>query len=164
MPDLVDQVLGLSLKSEELGFGHMAARAVVMYVALIVVVRSASRRFLSNATVFDFILTVLVGAVAARAMTGGAPFFASLLSLLVLVWMHRAFSTATRRSQTLGSLIKGNPIVLVKNGKVDCQALAAADMSMHDLEQHLRENGVSKPSEVAEARLERGGKLSVIKS
>jgi hypothetical protein len=39
MADLLDQALGLSLKSEQLGFGHMAARAAVMYVALIVLGR-----------------------------------------------------------------------------------------------------------------------------
>jgi hypothetical protein len=36
--DWLDRLLGLSLKSEELGFGHMAARAAVMYVAMIAIV------------------------------------------------------------------------------------------------------------------------------
>jgi uncharacterized membrane protein YcaP (DUF421 family) len=53
----------------------MAARALLMYLLLVVIVRSAKKRFLSNATAFDFILTVVIGSVAARAMTGGAPFF-----------------------------------------------------------------------------------------
>jgi hypothetical protein len=35
--------LGLSIKSEELDFGHMAARAFVIYLALIVLVRANSR-------------------------------------------------------------------------------------------------------------------------
>jgi hypothetical protein len=39
--DLFDAVLGLSLKSEQLGYGHIAARAFLMYLALIVIVRSA---------------------------------------------------------------------------------------------------------------------------
>ena len=70
----------------------MAVRAFVMYLALIAIVRSAKKRFLSNATAFDFILTVMVGAGAARAMTGGAPFLPSLLALVVLVAMHWLFS------------------------------------------------------------------------
>src|SRR3954471_22702729 len=99
MPDLLDQALGLSLKSEQLGFGHMAARAAVMYVALIVLVRFAKKRFLGQATAFDYILVVLIGAVAGRAMTGGAPYFASLFGLFVLVAMHWVFSAASQRSQ-----------------------------------------------------------------
>jgi uncharacterized membrane protein YcaP (DUF421 family) len=163
MLDLLDQVLGLSLKSEQLGFGHMAARAFVMYLALIVIVRSAKKRFLSNATAFDFILTVMVGAIAARALTGGAPFFASLLALLVLVWMHWFFSAASRGSPTLSSLLKGNATVVIRDGKVDERAMAASHISMDDLQEDLRGKGVREPAEVAEARLERSGKLSVIK-
>jgi hypothetical protein len=60
------------------------------------IVRSAKKRFLSRATAFDFVLVVLIGAVAARAMTGGAPYFPSLLALMVLVWMHWAISAVTR--------------------------------------------------------------------
>src|SRR5262245_3244816 len=163
MLELIDDILGLSLKSENLGFGHMAARAFVMYLALIVVVRVAKKRFLSNATDFDFILTVMVGAIAARAMTGGAPFFASLLGLLVLVWMHWIFSALARRSSRFSDLIKGHSTTVVKDGRVDAGALRAAHMSMDDLQADLREKGVSEPSQVKEARLERSGKLSMIK-
>ena len=163
MLEAIDDILGLSLKSEDLGFGHMAARAFVMYIALIIVVRSAKKRFLSNATAFDFILTVMVGAIAARAMTGGAPFFASLLGLLVLVWMHWIFSALGRQSPTFSNLIKGHPTLLVKDGKVQHDALRAAHMSMEDLEDDLREKGVAAVSDIKDARLERSGKLSVIK-
>jgi len=94
--DFVDHIMGLSLKSEQLGFGHMAARAVVMYLALVIIVRAAKKRFLSRATAFDFVLAVLLGAVAARAMTGGAPFFPSLLALVILAAIHWLVSALTR--------------------------------------------------------------------
>src|SRR5215204_6666095 len=99
MPEIADSILGLSLKSEQLGYGHMAARALLMYLLLVIIVRSAKKRFLSNATAFDFILPVLVGAVAARAMTGGAPFFPATLAIVVMVIIHWAFSWAGRQSQ-----------------------------------------------------------------
>ena len=95
MADLLDEALGLSLKSEQLGFGHMAARAAVMYVALIVLVRFAKKRFLGQATAFDYILVVLIGAVAGRAMTGGAPYFASLFGLLCW-WQCTGYSPPHR--------------------------------------------------------------------
>ena len=163
MLDVLDQALGLSLKSEQLGFGHMAARAVLMYLALIVLVRFAKKRFLGQATAFDYILVILVGAVAGRAMTGGAPYFASLFGLFVLVAMHWLFSAASQRSQAFSHLIKGNATTIIKDGKVDRHEMAKAHMSDDDLDEDLRQQGVRKPSEVAEARLERSGQLSVIK-
>jgi uncharacterized membrane protein YcaP (DUF421 family) len=163
MPDLLDQALGLSLKSEQLGFGHMAARAVVMYVALIVLVRFAKKRFLGQATAFDYILVVLIGAVAGRAMTGGAPYFASLFGLSVLVAMHWTFSAASQRSTAFSSLIKGHATTIIRDGRPDKREMAKSHMSDDDLDEDLREKGVKEPSEVQEARLERSGKLSVIK-
>jgi uncharacterized membrane protein YcaP (DUF421 family) len=160
--EIADKILGLSLKSEQLGYGHMAARAALMYLLLIIVVRNAKKRFLSNATAFDFILTVMIGAVAARAMTGGAPFFPSILAVVVMVAIHWLISWSARASPTFSGLVKGHATVLIRDGKVLEKPLADAHMSRDDLDEDLREKGISAASEVAEARLERNGKLSVI--
>jgi uncharacterized membrane protein YcaP (DUF421 family) len=141
----------------------MAARALLMYALLIIIVRSAKKRFLSNATAFDFILTVMIGAIAARAMTGGAPFFPSTLGIVVMVAVHWVLSLVARGSPGFSGLVKGHETVLVKGGKVQHQNLQAAHMSDDDLHEDLRQQGVAGPSEVEEARLERSGKLSVIK-
>jgi uncharacterized membrane protein YcaP (DUF421 family) len=163
MFDALDHALGLSLKSEQLGFGHMAARAVLMYLALIALVRFAKKRFLGQATAFDYILVVLVGSVAGRAMTGGSPFFASLFALFVLVAMHWLFSAGAQHSPAFGQFIKGQATTIIKDGKADQQAMAKAHMSADDLDEDLREKGVKQSAQVEEARLERSGKLSVIK-
>jgi uncharacterized membrane protein YcaP (DUF421 family) len=159
-----DRVFGLSLKSEQLGFGHMAARAVLMYVLLIIIVRSAKKRFLSNATAFDFILTVMIGSIAARAMTGGAPFFPAMLGVVVMVAVHWMISWWARGSPAFSRLVKGHNTLVIKEGEVLERELASAHMSRDDLEEDLREKGVSKHRDVKEARLERSGKLSVIKN
>jgi uncharacterized membrane protein YcaP (DUF421 family) len=163
MLDTVDELLGLSLKSEQLGFGHMAARAALMYVALIALVRFAKKRFLGGATAFDYILVILIGAVAGRAMTGGAPYFASLFGLFVLVAMHWLFSAASQRSKAFSHFIKGNATTIIMDGKINPDAMARAHMSGDDLDEDLRDKGVRNAAQVEEARLERSGKLSVIK-
>jgi uncharacterized membrane protein YcaP (DUF421 family) len=164
LEEFLDKVFGLSLRSEQLGYGHMAARAALMYILLIIIVRSAKKRFLSNATAFDFILTVMIGAIAARAMTGGAPFFPAMLGVVVMVAIHWMISWAARGSLAISHLIKGYDTLLIKDGQVLKKPLANAHMSRDDLDEDLREKGVSKPSEVKEARLERSGRLSVLKT
>lgn len=160
----LDDVMGLSLKSEQLGFGHMAARAALMYVILIVLVRMSKKRFLSHATAFDYILAVLVGAIAGRALTGGSPYFASLLGILVLIVMHWLFSALACRSPRFSHLIKGNATLLIGNGKVDTEALARSHMSMDDLREDLRLHGKKDSHGIAQAYLERSGKLSVLEA
>ena len=163
MLETLDQLLGLSLKSEQLGFGQMAARAFLMYLALIFIVRSGKKRFLGRATAFDVTLVILIGSIAARALTGGAPYFASLLALAILVVMHWTFSLISRSSPAFSRLIKGHSTLLVTNGRIDKKQLRSAHMSTDDLEEDLRQEGVDKLSVVQEARLERSGRLSVIK-
>ena len=157
-------ILGLSLKAEDLGFGHMAVRALLMYLILIWLVRSAKKRFLGQPTAFDMILVILLGSIAARALTGGAPYFhPSVLAMIVIIATHWVFSYIARDSRWFSGLIKGHSTSLIRNGRVDHKALRSAHMSFDDLDEELRQQGVAEPSKVTEARLERSGKLSVIK-
>lgn len=156
-------VFGVSLKSEEMGGLQMSARALLIYVALIVIVRFGKKRFLGKASIFDAILVIIIGSIAARAITGGAPLFPSLAAEVLLVAVHWVFSGAAGKFHSFGFLIKGRSNVLIKNGRVLRKALAAEHMTEDDLDEDLRQKGVQSPSEVIEARLERSGKLSVLK-
>jgi uncharacterized membrane protein YcaP (DUF421 family) len=159
-----DSVLGLSVKAEELGFGNMAARALLMYLILIWLIRSAKKRFLGQPTAFDMILVIVLGSIAARAMTGGVAFFPSVLGMMVIIATHWVFSYLARESSWFSGLIKGHSTSIVRDGMIDHRALRDAHMTRDDLDEELRQQGVREPTNVAEARLERSGKLSVIRS
>jgi uncharacterized membrane protein YcaP (DUF421 family) len=163
LKDITDTALGLSLRPQQLELWQICLRAVIVYLAMIMFVRFGKKRFLSRATAFDAILVIVIGSTAARAITGNAPFFATLAAVWVLIAMHWVISYFTEGSPTLGSLVKGNTTVLVRNGRVDRQALKDAHMSPDDLDEDLREQGIDDPKKVKEARLERSGKLSVIR-
>jgi uncharacterized membrane protein YcaP (DUF421 family) len=163
LKDITDTALGLSLRPQQLELWQICLRAVIVYLAMIMFVRFGKKRFLSRATAFDAILVIVIGSTAARAITGNAPFFATLAAVWVLIAMHWVISYFTESSPTLGSLVKGNTTVLVRNGRVDRQALKDAHMSPDDLDEDLREQGIDDPKKVKEARLERSGKLSVIR-
>jgi uncharacterized membrane protein YcaP (DUF421 family) len=158
-----DALLGLSIKAEELGFGHMATRALFMYLILIWLIRSAKKRFLGQPTAFDMILVIVLGSIAARAMTGGAPYFPSVLGMIVIIATHWVFSYLARESSWFSTLIKGHFTSIIRDGDIDHRALRDAHMSRDDLDEELRQQGLRDPGKVAEARLERSGKLSVIK-
>jgi len=82
---------------------------------------------------------------------------------LIMVAMHWIFSATAQRSQIFSHWIKGNATTIIKDGKVDRDAMARSHMSSDDLEEDLRSKGVKDPEQVDEARLERSGSLSVIK-
>jgi uncharacterized membrane protein YcaP (DUF421 family) len=156
--------LGLSAtKAEELTTLQVCLRAIVVFLVLIAYVRVGKKRFLGQATVFDAVLVIVIGSVASRAISGTAPFVASLVAALTLIVTHWVLSYLTVGSPTLSYLTKGHDTVVVREGRVDLRALKSAHMSVDDLAEDLRQKGVANASDVKEARLERNGKLSVIR-
>jgi uncharacterized membrane protein YcaP (DUF421 family) len=160
---MLDDFLGLSLKAEELGYIQLGVRALLIYILLLVIVRVGKKRFLGRATAFDVVLVIIVGSVAARAMTGGSPFFPAVISIAVLVAFHWAMSWVSARYPSVSTLLKGSATPLIRNGRLDHAALREAHMSEDDLDEDLRAEGVTSVKAVSEARLERSGRLSVVR-
>jgi len=162
--NVFDFFLGLSAtRAEQLTTAQVCLRAAVVYLVLIAYVRVGKKRFLGEATAFDAILVIVIGSVASRAISGTAPFVSSLAGTFVLIMMHWLISRVTSSSSFLSFLTKGRDTVLIRDGTIDKAALRGAHMSDDDLNEDLRQNGVASAAEVKEARLERSGKLSVIK-
>lgn len=160
----VDAVFGFTAtEAKELSSLQVCLRAALVFLILIAYFRFAKKRFLGQATGLDAILFIVIGSIASRAVSGTAPFLSSMAGSLTLIGMHWLLSYFSKDSNTLGALIKGRTTLLVRNGEVDREALAAAHMSDADLTEDLRLKGVSGLSEIREARLERNGKLSVIR-
>ena len=161
---IADALLGLSAKqAHELEISQVCLRAVLVYVILIAYVRFGKKRFLGEATAFDAILVIIIGSLSSRAISGTAPFGASLIATFVLIAMHWIISYFTENSPTLGNLIKGRDTLLIRNGRIDQRGLKQSHISRDDLDEDLRQQGIDDPKKVKEARLERSGKVSVIK-
>jgi uncharacterized membrane protein YcaP (DUF421 family) len=156
-------LLGVGLESKELGVWQMGLRAIVVYVVTVIMVRLGKKRFLGRATAFDVILGIMLGAVVSRAITGNAPFWPALAAGAALIAMHWLFSFGASRSHRFGNLVKGRPRVLVRDGEPDRDAMRRAHITEHDLDEDLRTEGLDRAETVKEARLERSGKVSVVK-
>jgi uncharacterized membrane protein YcaP (DUF421 family) len=140
----------------------MVARAVVVYIAVIIIVRLGKKRFLGKGTAFDIIIGVMIGAVAGRAISGGAPVIPSLAACAAMVMLHWLFSLLAVQSHFLGGIIKGHATVIVRNGRVDNEAMRRCHLSHRDLEEEMRRHDVAELDQIAEARLERSGKISIL--
>lgn len=162
--DALEQIIGLGKEARELDVGEMALRAAIIYVVTLAIVRLGKKRFMGSGTAFDMIVGIMLGSMASRALTGNAPMVPTMTGAAVLVFMHWLFSGIALRAHSFGSLIKGNPQTLVRNGVVDESMMKKVHMTDRDLDEDLRGQGVAKLSKVEEARLERSGRLSVIEA
>jgi len=161
---IVRLLLGLGIDSKEINALQMGLRAVLVYVVTVLMVRLAKKRFMGRATAFDVILGIMLGSIVSRAVTGNAPFLPTLVAAGALLLMHAVFSGIALRWHAFGGLIKGHPLLLVRDGQIDSAALRRAHMTEHDLWEDLRSKGITDLKHVAEARLERSGQVSVSKA
>jgi uncharacterized membrane protein YcaP (DUF421 family) len=162
--DALEQIIGLGKEARELDMGEMAVRAAIIYIVTLAIVRLGKKRFMGSGTAFDMIVGIMLGSMASRALTGNAPMIPTMTGAAVLVFMHWLFSGIALRSHAFGSLIKGHSGTLVREGEVDARMMKKVHMTDRDLNEDLRGQGVADASKVAEARLERSGKVSVIKA
>ena len=135
-----------------------------MYVVTVLMVRLAKKRFMGRATAFDVILGIMLGSIVSRAVTGNASFVPALVAAGALLVMHAMFSGIALRWHAFGGLIKGHPRLLVHDGQIDWTAMRAAHMTEHDLWEDLRGKDITDLRDVAKARLERSGQVSVSKA
>ncbi|EAQ02122.1 putative membrane protein [Pseudooceanicola batsensis HTCC2597] len=141
---------------------QMSLRAVIIFLYAILLYRLTPRRSFSNLSAQDIVLSVILGSSLSRALTGNAPLLPTLAATGLLVGTYVGVSALAPRSKLISHLVKGRPITLVREGKVDGQAFSKARFGENDIEELLRLNGLRNLSEVEEAHLERNGQVSVI--
>lgn len=160
---VIEALLGLSApRAVELTVAQVCLRAIVVYIVLIAYVRVGKKRLLGQASAFDAVLLIIIGSISSRAVSGTAPFLASLAATFMFILMHWVISYFDETSPVFGFLTKGTNTILIKNSRIDHIALRCAHMSEEDLMEDLRLHGIDDVKKVKEARLERNGKLSVI--
>lgn len=162
--ELIDRLLGLHVQAKDLEFSHMALRSLVVFCVAIVLARVADRRFMGRSACFDFMLGVILGSVLSRGINGQASFFPTLGASALLVVFHHLVGTIAFRSHRFSEWVKGRERVLVRNGQVDQREMQRNKITLDDLCENLRIHGcITDVADVAEARLERNGTISVVK-
>jgi uncharacterized membrane protein YcaP (DUF421 family) len=153
------------------GEGHVpsmaekALRPLFVYLFLLVAFRFSGKRELGQATLFDFLIILLISNVVQNAMIGrdnsigGA--FAGVAVLLTLSWF---LNRTTSRSVTLRTVLEGAPTLLVHDGAILLNAMRKESVSENDLRTALRQQGIASIAEVRYAILELDGKISVIRT
>jgi hypothetical protein len=104
----LSHLLGLGVEPKDLTFLQISLRAVIVFFALLAMVRVGAKRFLAKLTALDAIVGFILASMLARAVNGSAAFFPTLAGGFVVVFLHRLLSALAFRFKWLETLIKGN--------------------------------------------------------
>lgn len=141
----------------------LVVRGLAMYLLLLFFARIMGQRELGTMSSFDVIVAITIGNIAAGPMFNSEDSVVRpAIAIATLASLHVATSVMSRRWSNLRSLIAGDPIVLVKHGKVMEKNLASARMSIDELMQELRLKNAPHLADVEYAVLEPKGAVSVL--
>jgi uncharacterized membrane protein YcaP (DUF421 family) len=142
---------------------ELIARAVFVYLFLLVLLRLTAKRQVGQLAPFDLVLLLILSNAVQNAMNGGDnSYTAGVLSAGTLVFVNGLVGYATFRSKWLEGLIEGRPMVLIHNGKVFESVLKSQRLTHHELLAALRRGGCTCPEQVHVAILENNGQISVV--
>jgi uncharacterized membrane protein YcaP (DUF421 family) len=163
--EFVQALLGLGVEPKHLTSLQVSMRGIIVFIATLVMMRLSSKRSLAEKTAFDAVLMVIIASVLARAINGSAPFLPTLVVGFVLVIMHRLLAMGAYYSHHFGILVKGKPVVLVINGRIQHKNMRLNQISEHDLEEDMRlDAAIEDLSKIKVARVERSGDISFIQA
>lgn len=148
-----------------LSWAEKVIRPMLVYIMLLVVFHLASKRQLAQATLFDFLILLLISNVVQNAIigqddsVGGAT--AGTLALVLLSYL---FNAVTSRSHPLRAVLEGMPILLISEGEIRDDAMREKNVARNDLLSAIRKQGLSRLADVNFAILELDGTISIIKA
>lgn len=149
--------------SDDILWWQMSVRAVLIFLFTVVLIRVGKTRAFGRNTGLDIVLAVIMGSILSRALTGNAPFFATLAAALAMVLVHMLLSAAAFHSHRFGSSIKGTERQLVRDGEILWDAMRKSRITEQDLLEAIRSEGEEPDvSRLRSAYLERSGDISVI--
>jgi uncharacterized membrane protein YcaP (DUF421 family) len=138
-------------------------RAIILFAFVFFVVRVMGRRELAKLEPFDLILLIVLGDAVQQGLTQddysvtGAILAASSIALLQVIVTFLSW-----RFKAVRRLTKGEPIVLVEDGKPIETNLKRERIRIEELAEKMRGQQIASLDSVAWAVLESGGDISFI--
>ena len=137
-------------------------RTVVVYIFLLVGLRLAGKREMSQLNSFDLVVLLLLSNTVQNAIIGNDnSMIGGLFGAAVLLLVNSLLVRTLYRYGKLDAL-EGRPNVLMRNGRIVRQNLERELITVAELAAAARRQGIESLAHVNECRLETGGALSFV--
>ena len=140
-------------------------KTLLLYFFIVIVYRVMGKKEVGKLSIIDLIVSILIAELSAISIEEvDRSILTSIIPIVVLVVIQISISFISLKSVSLRKLIDGNPIVIIKDGKLNFKDMTKLRYTIDDLIAQLREQGIKSIEEVNYAVLENNGKLSVFET
>jgi len=152
-----------SLLQLSLPWYQFVLRAVLVYFAVMVLVRMSGKRAVGQFTPFDLVLLILIGNAVQNGMNGGDNSLTAALILSgSLIALNYCVAFLSARVPAVRKFVEGESVVLVRDGHVFRNVLKRELVSRADFDKAMREAGISEVDDIKLAELETNGHITIV--
>lgn len=139
-------------------------RPFMVYLFLAICLRLSRKREIAQATMFDFLVILLISNVVQNAIIGNDnSILGAFAGSIVLLALSYSFDRLTATSKKARIFLEGKPVLLIKNGAFEHRKMEKWGVSKNDLLCAVRKQGMICTFDVAYGILEVDGSISIIK-
>lgn len=142
---------------------ELLIRIAIGFIVLFAVTRILGRKEISQMTFFNFVSAIAIGSITANLVV--SPSLSIRNGVIALVgWgiFTLLMALADIKSISLRKVITGDPVIVIKEGKMVEKALCSSRLDIDSLMAMLRQNNIYSMADVDYAIFETNGKLSVL--
>ena len=139
-------------------------RTLIIYVSIVFSLRFMGKRQLGELAPHELVITILISSVATIPLQNNTtPLSTSLVPIAILISLEILQSVISMKSLKFRYFMQGRPIFIIKNGVLQQKAFKTLRLTLDDVLDALRQQGVFDINEVQNAIIETNGTLSVQK-
>ena len=145
----------------DLPWWEFIVRAVLVFVALMIMVRVSGRRTIGQFTPFDLLVVMLLSEAVSNSLSGGDDsLIGGLIIATTLIALNMGTSFLSSRSRKASDLLDGTPVMLGRNGQIFPKVLKQCRLAEGEVELALREADC-KLEDMEIATLEADGQITI---
>lgn len=135
-----------------------------MYIFLLIIFRINGKRALTEATVFDFVLLLIIAETTEQAFMGeDISMTGSLLLIMTLIMLDVIMSLLKQKFSIFEKVVDGGPLILLDNGRLLYDRMKKERIDEADILESAREmQGLQRLDQIRYAILEKDGKITII--
>ena len=141
----------------------IALRGIVLYAFVVFILRVIGRRELSSLSAIDLVLLIVLGDAIQQGLTqDDYSITGALVAVSTLAIMQVITSYISYRVKPFRKILKGEPIILIEDGKLLNQNLRRERITADDVAEEMRAQQIATFDQVQWAILESNGTISFI--
>jgi len=145
-----------------LSLWEVAGGSAALYILIMVCLRVLGKKGLGEISIPDLVLIILIGEAIGSLIPQENAFLSAIVCIVTLGVINFAIERAVYRSKKIRDFVEGEPVLVVKDGIALRSNMKKEKMTMENLEEAIRSNGLISIREVKIAVLETDGEISII--